>query len=961
MKNKSILMVVAGSIFLTSLTGLAEDRTLHIRHATVGKAMDQAYHDAGMMVDLTKYDLLEAKRQGRKVPDALLRKIDDVDHEMRLRWITLDTLQAEIIKSLRVLPPRGDYQISIQSLEDGPASELGWFAFRSVSLVWLDGTTVDIPLKSFKNNAYHAKYSYLCEPGPMAGVYGMQSSINKTIAGFDVCSLPEGDAHLVLSGLDCDKPGITRIRITINNTEIFRGKNPYRKQGFTKHEFAVPAEVFLKKITARSVEKELLSELVKLEKGVQAFSEQAKKEATQIVKNAAPFLEGFVYKPQNIVTRDWQGKFVRGMAFGYLKDYEHVVKSLHNAKTTIMYGYCTPTQYQELDKELDKVGLPYIGVGWRRDKKPIDEIWDTRSYVDTSHRREMAEQFLKDFAEGCPSYAGIAFDEPRIQEHLIRGLPTVDYQKFITAFNDYLVSRRPYLDKAGINFPDKNKLPSKIEKPDDAPLWMEWQQFKKKLMKDFFDEFNEYCKERNLNFLPVINNQQPIAPQMASFLSVADLPLVATDLYNNGKIREGFTLHLLDTCTQGKAIMTPGSGYSCKSPDRFLRSLCNGMIHGEGILQWVYVYTSKYRDPDYYWRTGGKKDERDDRGRSLFNHWNPKFWSIQKKIFEDASKAEEYLVGSRSVARTLVIYSERTAIAGNTKGKAGAKKGRTTLNYFDDEQGLYSDLVAQSRPLDLCFIEAMTPERLEQYQVIILADARLMTPREINMIREWVKNGGTLIASAETSLYDEWGRKQKDFALADMFGVHYEATLTGASSFIWDKLCVKYDEKQDYTKVAVSPGTQVLAKWNTGDPALLLKKEGKGHVWFLTMRRVGLRHGRAKLNSALFGSGASKIDKLLERILIKTLGDPIISVENEPKGVELQIRKRGDAYVVHLLDWFDKRYLDALSLKTTLPGIWKVIDPFTGKEIGELDENNILKLPPVRMYQVFILQRVSVF
>ncbi len=100
---------------------------------------------------------------------------------------------------------------------------------------------------------------------------------------------------------------------------------------------------------------------------------------------------------------------------------------------------------------------------------------------------------------------------------------------------------------------------------------------------------------------------------------------------------------------------------------------------------------------------------------SPFDHWNPEYWAIQKDVFRKAEKAEPFLMDAQSIARTLLLYSERTAIAGSARGTGFPIKGRTTLDYFDDQQALYSDPIARSRPLDLCYIEAMSAKRLEQY------------------------------------------------------------------------------------------------------------------------------------------------------------------------------------------------------------------------------------------------------
>ncbi len=68
----------------------------------------------------------------------------------------------------------------------------------------------------------------------------------------------------------------------------------------------------------------------------------------------------------------------------------------------------------------------------------------------------------------------------------------------------------------------------------------------------------------------------------------------------------------------------------------------------------------------------------------------------------------------------------------------------------------------------------LTPERLREFALLILPNSAALSDAQIAAVRQFVEAGGGLIASAETSLCDELGRPRADFALADLFGVHYQ-------------------------------------------------------------------------------------------------------------------------------------------------------------------------------------------
>ena len=58
-------------------------------------------------------------------------------------------------------------------------------------------------------------------------------------------------------------------------------------------------------------------------------------------------------------------------------------------------------------------------------------------------------------------------------------------------------------------------------------------------------------------------------------------------------------------------------------------------------------------------------------------------------------------------------------------------------------------------------------------RVLILPDIAVLSEAQCASIRKFVADGGALIATGVTSLYNEAGEPQPDFALADLFGAHF--------------------------------------------------------------------------------------------------------------------------------------------------------------------------------------------
>jgi len=66
-----------------------------------------------------------------------------------------------------------------------------------------------------------------------------------------------------------------------------------------------------------------------------------------------------------------------------------------------------------------------------------------------------------------------------------------------------------------------------------------------------------------------------------------------------------------------------------------------------------------------------------------------------------------------------------------------------------------------------------SPEKLKNVKALLLPNTAYISDEHIKIIREYVKNGGGLIASRKVSLFDERGNARNDFGLGDVIGVGF--------------------------------------------------------------------------------------------------------------------------------------------------------------------------------------------
>ena len=69
--------------------------------------------------------------------------------------------------------------------------------------------------------------------------------------------------------------------------------------------------------------------------------------------------------------------------------------------------------------------------------------------------------------------------------------------------------------------------------------------------------------------------------------------------------------------------------------------------------------------------------------------------------------------------------------------------------------------------------QLLDPEHIDRFKTLILPNIAALSTRQCDQIRAFVEQGGSIVATYETSLYDEWGVRRNDFGLASLFGASF--------------------------------------------------------------------------------------------------------------------------------------------------------------------------------------------
>ena len=150
---------------------------------------------------------------------------------------------------------------------------------------------------------------------------------------------------------------------------------------------------------------------------------------------------------------------------------------------------------------------------------------------------------------------------------------------------------------------------------------------------------------------------------------------------------------------------------------------------------------------------------------------DPRWLKPVEDLYVWHAKNEKYLRHETPIARVALVYSQQTAwFYGGERANAKVE---------DHALGWYQALVEARIPFEMVHDRLLDAERTKQFKTLILPNIAALSAAQCDQLRAFVKNGGSIIATYETSLYDEFGVRRKDFGLSDLFGVKWSGRMEG--------------------------------------------------------------------------------------------------------------------------------------------------------------------------------------
>jgi hypothetical protein len=290
------------------------------------------------------------------------------------------------------------------------------------------------------------------------------------------------------------------------------------------------------------------------------------------------------------------------------------------------------------------------------------------------------------------------------------------------------------------------------------------------------------------------------------------------------------------------------------------------------------------------------------------------------RVYREIEAKADYLDHAEELTFAALYYSRRSR---DYFDLAYPKENR----YLASFQGTCKALVEGKVPYQIVGEAELSAEQLAKYKLLIMPEAALLDDRQVRTVDAFVHDGGGLISTGRTSLFDGEGHARPSFGLCNILCADYVGLINYSVSFIQPTdhvICSDVDRRGSIPhrgcQIKVSPGeeaavvarivlpaTEVVdsVRWfafgqedvppgeTTGYPAALAHQSGKGRCVYFAGDAMGVygRYGYPALRT-LF----------LNAIRWASSGQQPLVVQG-PLNLECRCFRQRDRFVIHLLSY----------------------------------------------------------
>ena len=347
---------------------------------------------------------------------------------------------------------------------------------------------------------------------------------------------------------------------------------------------------------------------------------------------------------------------------------------------------------------------------------------------------------------------------------------------------------------------------------------------------------------------------------------------------------------------------------------RTITNVTGAYSTGGGAVRWRNA--AKSRPEAEIWM-----DQTTASGMTLWYHWlgGQKGLGEDRRWLEPGRRYMHWLARNDihferlgTVANIAVVMGQRSHLFYTPPGEGG-------MSQFMD--GLYSALIEGRFMFDYVHEEDLGPETIGRYSALLLPSIAWLSDGQCQQLRDYVAAGGSLMATFETAMYDEKGRRRANSGLADLFGIESAGPVAGPmGNGFYARIEQRHEILQGFDNTNWIPGgtyrlpvkaagpmvLSVVPAYtayppelsyapvpNTDEPAVVVRENGASRLLYF----------QADLERTAWRTGHTDLSRLIQNsVAWLTRGSKPVSVEGDGI-IDCIVWETVPGYAVHILNY----------------------------------------------------------